>query len=461
MQKRGPNDQPTVQSNSRPLPIIFGFGAVTILALQFYLSYAATAWFLQDDFKFLARYSDSLQWGELLDFSNFGRFLSRNVYWHLGEKFFSTNAQMFYTLNLGIILSTCYIIFKIFEEHGNFAGKIAALFYFTLPGTVHSYSWISNSQHLLGHLLVLIFVYRFAVPEREALDRTNERSRATQLGLILLLGFSSNIFMTMVVTLPMYMIAARGRSRISKSTYFTAAFGGLLCVVFLLKLARNHSAAYSASYNLETFHESLIFYFGSSFVGLLWIVSIILGFILAHRRRNHLTAWFFLASGLFFLPFAFLVHQRYEQYGTLTHLFLILGLWKFLLDAKLTKRPVRAGSIGLLVAVFLFAHASATPIRYFTENPFGVKQRDQIAMLKEFVDENPEVENFCFRSNRIIENQTGVREWDLPREWWFVGFGEAFTLFVSPEKKYRLLDEGIRCDVVFVWNDEDLKLDPR
>ncbi len=71
------NFSPSVSNDitSRPLPIILGLGLPTIVALYFYVSYANTAWFWQDDFGFIAHYANSIQWNQLFDFSNFGRFL--------------------------------------------------------------------------------------------------------------------------------------------------------------------------------------------------------------------------------------------------------------------------------------------------------------------------------------------------------------------------------------------------
>lgn len=71
--------------------------ALPVLVLfYFYITYAYSAWFSQDDFGFIAHYDNSIQSNQLFDFSNFGRFLSRNAYWHFGIKYFSYNAQFLY-----------------------------------------------------------------------------------------------------------------------------------------------------------------------------------------------------------------------------------------------------------------------------------------------------------------------------------------------------------------------------
>jgi len=144
--------QPEVEGIApTPLTVILGLGLPTIVALYFYASYASAAWFWQDDFGFIDQYANSIQWSQLFDFSNFGRFLSRNGYWHWGIKYFSYNAQYFYIFNLFIILCSSFLLYKIFEKHGRLNGVFAGLFYFLLPATIESYAWLSNSQHILGH----------------------------------------------------------------------------------------------------------------------------------------------------------------------------------------------------------------------------------------------------------------------------------------------------------------------
>jgi len=101
------------------------------------------------------------------------------------------------------------------------------------------------------------------------------------------------------------------------------------------------------------------------------------------------------------------------------------------------------------------------PIRYFSENPRGAEQKQQIQFLKTFNSQNPDIKNYCFRSNKEVENKTGVKEWDIPGDWWFVGFGKAFSLFVSHEKTYELVHNAAHCDVVFVFKEGRLEVADR
>ncbi len=348
-------------------------------------------------------------------------------------------------------------MYKIFEKYGKFNAFIAGLFYFILPATIESYSWLSNSQHILGHFFVLLFVYIFT-KDSTGKSRLKEFFCALQLSLVLMLGFTSNIFMSMVVSLPVWMVLTNKEYRRSKTAYFTIAFGTLLFVVFFLKLSGNQTGAYSTSYTIQTLAKNLEFYFGGGFFAAIWFFSIITGTVYAFARKNYLVSWLFLASATFFLPFAFFVHQRYGQYGALTYLFFLLGIWLLLIESKLKHRPNLVGYVGLSIVILLFSKSLEPPIRYFSKNPRGAEQKQQIHFLKVFNSQNPNIKNYCFRSDKKVENTTGAKEWDIPGDWWFVGFGKAFTLFVSHEKKYELIQDAARCDVVFVFKEGRLEV---
>ncbi|MGV0961601.1 MAG: hypothetical protein ACOYB1_17390 [Limnohabitans sp.] len=442
---------------SLPIPIITGLALPALVLFYFYITYAYGAWFWQDDFGFIAHYANSIQWNQLFDFTNFGRFLSRNGYWHWGIKYFSYNAQFFYIFNFFIILCSCLLLYKIFEKYGRLNGFIAGLFYFLLPATVDSYAWLSNSQHILGHFFVLLFVYLFTKDIAEK-SRAQEFTRTLQLLVILILGFTSNVFMSMVVSLPAWMILINKEYRRSKTAYFTVGFSTLLFALFFFKLSGNQTGAYSTSYTIETLAKNLDFYFSSGFFATIWIVSIVFGTIYAIARKNYLASWLFIASSAFFLPFAFFVHQRYVQYGALTYLFFLLGIWLLLIESKLKHRPNLVSYVGLAIVILLFSKSLEPPIRYFSDNPRGAEQKQQIQFLKVFNSQNPNIKNYCFRSNKKVENTTGVKEWDIPGDWWFVGFGKAFTLFVSHEKTYELIQDAARCDVVFVFKEGRLEV---
>lgn len=447
-------------NSPRPLPITIGLALPALVLVYFYISYASNAWFWQDDFGFISNYAQSIQWNQLFDFTNFGRFLSRNGYWHWGIKYFSHNAQFFYIFNFFTILSSSFLLYKIFEKQGKFNGFVAGLFYFALPATIESYAWLSNSQHILGHFFVILFVYLFT-KEIEEKSRTSEFIRTLQLGIVLILGFASNIFMSMVLSLPAWMILTNKEYRKSKTAYFTLSFGILLFALFFSKLSDNQTGAYSTSYTIETLVTNIEFYFRSVLFAKIWAASIVLGAVYALARKKYLASWLFLASAAFFVPFAFFVHQRYGQYGALTYLFFLLGIWWLLTDSKSDRLPNLTNYSGLAIVFFLFSKSLEPPIRYFSENPRGAEQKQQIDFLRAFNAQKPDFKHYCFRSNKETKNTTGVKEWDIPGDWWFSGFGKAFTLFVNHENTYELVQNAAHCDVVFVFKQGRLEMTDR
>ena len=439
-----------------PLTIIFGLSLPVVVALYFYFSYASNAWFWQDDFGFIDRYTKSIQWNQLVDFNNFGRFLSRNGYWHWGIKYFSYNAQYLYIFNFFIIFCSSFLLYRIFEKQGRLEGLIVGLFYFMLPATIESYAWLSNSQHILGHFFVIFFVYLFTNEETGS-SRIQKLIRALQLVTILVLGFLSNIFMSMVLSLPAWMILTDKRYRKSKLAYFVLLVGTLLFALFFMKLSGNQTGPYLTSYTFETLVKNLVFYFKSGFIAAIWIISIGIGATYALVRKKYFASWLFLASVAFFLPFAFFVHQRYGQYGALSHLFFLLGVFLLLIDSRSNHLHKLFKYVGLAIVIFLFSK-SLPLVRFFSENPRGAEQKQYVQFLKSFNIQHPDLKNYCFRSKKQIKNSTGVKEWDIPGDWWFVGFGKAFSLFVNHEKTYDLIQDAARCDVVFVFNDGSLEV---
>lgn len=435
-----------------PIPVIIGLALPIIVIGFFYVTYAYRAWFFQDDFGFIGDYSSSIKLNQLIDFTNFGRFLSRNVYWHLCIKYFSQNAQFFYIFNLYIILCSCYLLYKTFRGKGRFVALIAALFYFTLPATIDCYVWLSNSQHILGHFFVFLLVYLFKKNDRDT-GMKARLIRTIQLIACLILGFESNIFASMVLSLPIWMTITQSRYGKSKSNYLVLSAGTLLFALFYLKLSRYQVGAYTTSFTFNTLKTNLNYYYNNSYIAALWIISVAIGAAYSLARKKYFISWLFLASGAFFLPFAFLVHQRYNSYGALTHLFFLLGSWFLLVDSGLNKWPKFIMYSGLVLVMFLFSRSLEPSIGYFTESPRGAGQRKQIEYLNDFIFKNPNIKHYCFRSDNIINNSTGVSEWDIPGDWWFLGHGQAFTIFLNNDKTYELMKESSRCDIVFLFKD--------
>ena len=441
-----------------PAPILLALIGPIVILTWFYVFYAQNAWFCQDDFDFISKYSVSVEWRQLYDFSDFVRFLSRNVYWHFCLKWFSHNAQYFYLTNFSIILATGFLIYAIFRrEYGRFEGLIAGLLYLMLPATIESYVWISNSQHIIGHFFVALFVYVF-VSNRGDTDKASEIFRAIALSIILVLGILSNIFVIMVLSLPAWMLLIDRRTWRAKSIYALLIFGVMLFIFFFHKLAANQTGAYSTSYTPKVVIDNAEYYAGGKARAVFWFILVGLGGIYAALKNKYMTSWFFLASFAFFIPFAFfsVSYHRYGQYGELSNLFFLLAVWSFLIEFIGVRGAYFVGYAGLVMVFSVFFHALEPSVRYFSESPMGAAQKKQIDYLKEYEVLHPEKAKYCFRSDKKVNNATGVKEWDIPAEWWALDFGKALTLFANPDKTYNLLQSSADCDVVFVFKDNML-----
>jgi hypothetical protein len=441
------------------IPLAIGLIFTIVILTFFYITYAQKAWFLQDDFSFIQLYAGSVHFWEFVDLTNFGRFLSRNVYWHYGLKLFSTTAECFYLFNFFTICATSFFLYKITApRYGGYAGLVSALFYPALPSTIEAYSWIANSQHILGHFFVVLFVYRYSRNDtsRACLGKTIQ---ALLLGLILIMGFFSNIFMCMVLSLPIWMLLVDKEHRQERYRYFVVLFGILVFGYFYSHLAGLQTGAYATSYSLMTLKKNADFYFRTNSRVFLWLAVMIFGVFYGCRKKQYFVAWIFVASALFFMPFAFFKYQRYMQYGTLSYLFCLLGVWFLLHEALATRWPCLVKYVGLLMVSAVLYKAVESPITYYLNNPRGVAQKAQIDYLRAYDAGHPDIKKYCFRSDEKVENRTGVKEWSFPKDWWFVYMGTAYSLLVDPTKTFEFVSNTSACDVVFTFRNEKLELD--
>ena len=419
--------------------------------LFFYISYALKGWFFQDDFGFISQYAHSIEPWQLLNLENFGQFVSRNLYWHVGLRYFAYHAEYFYLFNLLTILATSYLLYLIFsEKYGRFEGIVAALLYFALPATIESYAWLSNAQHLMAHFFVVLFVYFF--------DRINgtEIKRSACLSAILFLGFQSNIFMAVALSLPIFMSFADKRHRRLFSNYIVTFFGLCLVAWFFYQLSGHQAEAYSTAYDFATLAENLLFYFKNKIFVALWLLAVVFGAVYAYFKKAYFVSWLFLASVAFFVPFAFFVHQRYAQYAALTYLFFLLATWSFSLEIFQARLSGFLKCSGFVLALAVFSSSLQHPVRHFNDNPRGAAQKSQVNFLKNYARQNPELNGFCFQAQDAVINTTGVEAWDAPPGWRFAGFGEAFSLFVSSQIEFELANPSSRCDANFLFKEGDL-----
>jgi len=437
---------------SQKVSTILSFLPLGVIA-YFYLPYAFRAWFCQDDFGFLARYSEGLYWHEAVDFSNFGRFVSRNVYWS-GLSFLShERASVFFLFNAALVLTGAALLARaLWREDEPALGTLAGAIYQCLPATMFAYSWLSSSQHLLGHWFVFLFLLLFRLSLERHGGKVNGGWLPALLG-VFLLGLYSNVFVGLVLSLPVLHLVARPEARRDRGHWALLAVGGALFAFFVLSLRRHPDEAYATRLAADVIATNLVYYFGHPVLAGTWLLAMPAGFVFFWRKGRWREAWLCLASLLFYVPFSTLVHQRYPQYGTLPHLFWSLALWSWAYDVvpkgvgREWTRPALTGAAALILLL-----ATRSPARRFTAEPRGADQRRQVEELNSVLAQTSPAPDkpLCFWPRRPVDNTTGVKMWDIPREWWFLGFGNAFTLFVDPRREYVLAAPGPQCAMSFL-----------
>lgn len=419
--------------------------------LFFYVDYGSQAWFFQDDFGFLASYAKNPDWTQAFKFTSFGRFLSRNLYWYIGQLIFGHHAILFFYFNLACISFSSFLIYKILRRlvRPDLAA-VGAFAYFASAPVIHTYAWLSNSQHSLAHLLALGFAALYL--------RLTHGAQARRLGLgsvalllaLYLLGLSANIFAGLVLGLPLLMGAIRPALRREPRHHLLLAAALGLFFLFWLKLRAGATGAYELKVGQGSLKANADFYFGGIWVLAVLLLCCLYGAYVHFRRGALLGSWFFLSAIAFYLPFAFLVHQRYVQYIALSAGFFACGI---LVHIEYYLGTYAKRTALLLVLAVLATGTSARD--YFGRVRWGRDQRLLSEQLRAFdrararlAADGAKRPTYCF-TTRAHQNLSGVESFDIPPEWWFVGFGKAFEVFVNPAANYQIGSRPAACDASF------------
>ncbi len=436
------------------------FGLLTIITIfpifiigYFYFYISINAWFWTEDFAFYERYLTLIDFESLFHPElNSGRFVSRNLYWYLADHFFGKNSEYYYAFNFFIIASTSYLIYKIFSKrHGAYFGTVSALLYFCLPSVIGCYVWLSNSQHLLPHFFVVLFIFYYI----EQVDFANGKLKLSSFFILILIfafGLSSNVFGGLILCLPCWYIFADSKIRKNPLHWLLIVLCLILLLIFIVKLNNvTHNSLYERSFSFDTIRTNLNYYFRNDYLSLFWLISTFSGAFISWRSNRFFEAWLFLASPVFYLPFAFLQYQRYLNYGALTYLFFFLACWDMCFWFMNEKARQLIPLLGAITSIVILWFAMPQ-VRVHTENPISSELRKQVQQLKTFNKfEGQALKNYCFRPATPVEKDA------VPMEWYASFYGLAFRLFVDPTKNYSLSRESQACDITFIFDGPNLK----
>lgn len=414
-----------------------------------YFQLGAQSWFLQEDFILLDLASGPLQWISPFDESALPRFVSQVLYWWLGYQIVGPSAQGFYLMSGLLVLLNAWLVARIVSRFvANISGRLLWIYGIVYPAmgvTLEGFAWISNTQHLLGHtfvFVVLILSLRVMHPRSP---------RAQQWDCLILIslvwvGVQANVFVGLALSLLFVALIDRalarqaGFSRWVWASFLLAALGFLL---ILVAMQAHADGAYTVSLSWSVFLSNLNFYLPSSSyalpIGLLMIWQGV-----SRRRWGVEWIWLWVAPAVFYLPFAFLEHQRYPVYFVLPSLFFVLacGLTMRKL-CSVARLPIHLQALAALF-VLLWAFLIGLETRlYRLEHPMGADQKQMVLLMKDEMAARPEVRSVCFRPVRSADDPL------RPPEWWFVGFGRAFQFFVDPSRSYYMEAERKPCDALY------------
>lgn len=431
------------------LPLFIFLMMATLYCAVFYIRYAGIAWFFQDDFMFLREYAQQLHADQWVSTANFGRFLSRNLYWWSGWKLFGANAQAYFLFNLACMACTSLLLLSLCLRHSLVLGALFATAYWTAGPTVSNLSWLSNSQHLLAHTLMALYfclAYRAWQQQGPLLLLVS--------GLVYALALSANVLSAVAMLLPAILLCARPRGRFAamSGAMLVAQLGLALWVVITVK--PEAGSPYAMNWTLPVVAQNLTFYFGHPAVFIALLAMLASFAWTRFRAGDPLEAWLLLAGPAFIVPFLPLAGQRYMNYAAFSHAFTLLGVCLCAYRAESRRWRMLCASV-VVVVLLAFVAQTQRQMAYFKREHRGADQREQIRALNDIVRAQgiPAGSTLCFSQHgeRHVEGEP------LPGFWWGVGFGEAFKKFVNAGYNYQLLVRDEDCPYLMRIDEGRLK----
>lgn len=429
------------QRSSHALMLVAASAAV-LYCLRFYWQYAEQAWFFQDDFSFIAGYEHDVQPMQWLSAENFGRFLSRNVYWWGLLNIFGRDAHAFYLFNLVLMLATAALLVAFVWPVSRWVAGLAGLAYFGAGATVSNFAWLSNSQHLLAHFFVAFFLLSIRMVW----------ARQSAVGLLacaslFILALSSNVLSVVALSFPLLLLWCHPRGRFSMAMWGVLAVLACSAISLFWVLRPAQEGHYATSLAWPVLSRNMGFYFGH------WSVLLSLaGWLFAAglkrlARREPLQAWVLMAGPAFIVPFLPLVHQHYANYAALSHVFTLVGV-SVLACVVSEGRTKLCSAILFVVLALVFARSTAAQIKSLRHEQRGANEQALVQTMFRWHQEHAlgsDGSLLCFSQ----QGEHHVPGTPFPSYWWGLAFGEAFKTFVSDRYRYELsaIDKHCRAQI--------------
>jgi hypothetical protein len=411
--------------------------AVTTATVKTYVHYSQKGDLFLDDYFLGNRYKNSLRWEELWNFENFGRFISRNVYWRLGSLVFHDRAQFYYLLNILIIIATAVLLAKFVSRRQSWlVASVIGSIYLVSAATVDEFIWISNSQHLIAHMFIALFL---VVSDRINLAAT---PKSALLVAIFSIGLFTNLIFGVALLWPTLRILHQTpeiRTKEIRNFLIPSAVISLAFLVLFFRVREN--VYYSTAIDYQTLELNVDFYFHGWLMFAVWILALSLGLFIGIRRKNLLTIFFSAGSFLLFMPFAFQEFQRYSHYMNMSQLFLAAG-W-LIVASEVSRLPKVVFCVIATVVLMGFFIQGKEQVHAWEAGPWGPGSRKVIEDMQAIDSKLPsDPLRYCFD----VENDQKVM--GASATWWSVGLGGGFEWLVDDSDTYKLLGEDSGCDAI-------------
>ncbi|SAK71602.1 hypothetical protein AWB77_03041 [Caballeronia fortuita] len=417
----------TLRFDAARKALLYVSASICAMMLAAYVTIIGRSYFFQDDFQFWPVYA-TIKLSALFDpATNFGRPVTRDLYFYLVSHLLGMDSSNFFYFNLAIIAGVCVFIYRMlraFELDPVIAAAAAAI-YFYMPPTIPHASWISNSQHTIAHLFSFWFI--------AAVVRGVESGsvRIIRAALVYLLAMFSNVSsLFALIFVGIYLLLRHRRASVSRFIPLMATLGVLAACTIAWSLAISHSAPVYYKPDLSLAHSIARAHYyddllSKGMIGAWYrlLFAAVIALTVVNLRRNYLLT--LPLAGAFVTAFAmlfFLGDQRTLGYLAIPYIALALMLFGNYAAPVWRAHEWRSPILLSLSFLFIFySTENGTPYRNdFMSSPYGAGIRDvQNAVRNVRIAHDT---TFCFAPDRPPRDP-GVAPF-----WLFLGSGSAFSL---------------------------------
>ncbi|MEI6124912.1 MAG: hypothetical protein WCQ99_00015 [Pseudomonadota bacterium] len=422
---------------------------VGLIFLSFYIKYALSAWFYFDDFYFLDAYKNNINLDDIIHpANNMGRFVTRNLYWYSISNLFGRESSAFFFINLILIGGNCIASYFLIEAltKNRSTACFSALLYFVSPATVLCFSWISSSQHLIGHTFVFLF-FLYAI-KSDFLNPLKVKEKLITL-LLFVLGVYSNAFFLCVLPVLLCYVLIHQQKKVFFNSLNVLLFGFMISIIFymVINLAKIQTDLYATEFSFKTLINTSSYYLNIFLPFFRFMPEIVLPFFLTCisvcffvfiiKNSEYRLLLLLLATFFFYLPVAFLIHMKNLTYIALPFFFITTAL-------LYTFRNLWIMTI--IIFILIIYGCVKVGLKYY-EIPLGLEEKQFFIAFNQI--KTGEHKTVLFRPVPLEKKY----RLNIPNFWWRLYFGTALKVFSNPSLFYDLESNqlGLEKQQINIW----------